>query len=432
MNTQQSTVLNDFKYLVYFVCLVFLEYIYRVFILIPLSTVQAYAKHPIFISLIVVFLFPTYLVAQCIITAVKHMIKIIILPKEQKYLFIVNFFFGYTNPFATHLQRQENMTPSENGDIQKYLERCSICFDAKLDLCLEYCRDQFCTDCFQKYVTEVVKSSWGLGVTKIRCPVCKTHIPQNEWTKHVPESIIELYNKFNQPYRTFSRHCPHCETEMTPCDFGQHSAQKNLSNEIGLMLQDFSDQTFAMFVRIFCKSEWRNSTLPQIHHQLIEQLLTTTNEIDKVKTISMKMLKLGVRSDTWKKLQFDHIFFFPNIQCSTCDLSFCLQCGDDTHKDLTCEENMKQRILQQQQTSHGDDVQSLKWKLEHSRKCPCCSIMIQRDEGCNKVECTMCGFSFCWECRLPWSENCGYFVCATNKKDYVRLTRQGDSNRAST
>lgn len=69
------------------------------------------------------------------------------------------------------------------------------------------------------YVTEVVQSSWGLSVTKIRCPVCRIYIPQSEWMKYVPASITELYNKFNQPFRSFSRCCSHCETEMAPCDF---------------------------------------------------------------------------------------------------------------------------------------------------------------------------------------------------------------------
>lgn len=73
--------------------------------------------------------------------------------------------------------------------------------------------------CNKRYVSEVVNSSWGLSVTKIRCPVCRVFIPQSEWTKFVPKSVVDLYNKFNRPYRSFSRCCPHCETEVTPCDF---------------------------------------------------------------------------------------------------------------------------------------------------------------------------------------------------------------------
>ncbi|KAI8374780.1 hypothetical protein BD560DRAFT_393214 [Blakeslea trispora] len=413
------------KSLVYFIFAIFLEYMYCIFVSTPLLVIKSYAKHPISISLIVVFLFPSYLIAQCFITAARYILNILYLSREQKYLFIFHFLFGHTHPLTAHLQQQEGMMRSDRADdMQKYMEGCSICFERKLDFCLEYCRDQFCTDCFQKYVTEAVNSSWGLSVTKIRCPVCKINIAQHEWAKYVPEAIIERYNKFNRPYRTFSRCCPHCETEMTPCDSLQYASCRSLSNEVALMLQSFVRTVSYLpegtsWIRIFCGQEWRNSTLPHLHHRLIEQLKSasqTDYQLEQVKLISSKILQLEVRPESWKKLQFDHIFFFPNIQCSTCGQSFCLQCGENTHKELTCEDNMKQHVLwqQQQQISHGD-TETLKWKLEFSRKCPCCSIMIHRDEGCNKVECTLCGFIFCWECRLPWSENCGYFVCATNK-----------------
>jgi hypothetical protein len=39
---------------------------------------------------------------------------------------------------------------SPQDDLSYWMERCSICFDARLDLCLDYCRDQYCLDCFQR------------------------------------------------------------------------------------------------------------------------------------------------------------------------------------------------------------------------------------------------------------------------------------------
>ncbi|KAF9111136.1 hypothetical protein BGX27_005344 [Mortierella sp. AM989] len=100
------------------------------------------------------------------------------------------------------------------NEMEYWLQRCSICFDARLDFCLELCRDQFCRDCFQRYVKEVVSNSWGLNVTKIKCPVCQDTIAQSEWTKYVDQSTLAQYSQYNQPYRSFSRFCGECEHEL--------------------------------------------------------------------------------------------------------------------------------------------------------------------------------------------------------------------------
>ncbi|KAG0329793.1 hypothetical protein BG004_002246 [Podila humilis] len=98
--------------------------------------------------------------------------------------------------------------------MEYWLQRCSICFDSRLDFCLQYCRDQYCRDCFQRYVKEVVSNSWGLDVTKIKCPVCEDTIPLSEWSKYVDQATRDQYQQYNQPYRSFSRFCHECEEEV--------------------------------------------------------------------------------------------------------------------------------------------------------------------------------------------------------------------------
>jgi hypothetical protein len=90
------------------------------------------------------------------------------------------------------------------------------------------------------------------------------------------------------------------------------------------------------------------------------------------------------------------------VNSPECKLSVCLHCGYDSHgDDIGCEENMKKlsRTLLDKEMR-----KTVKWKLQNSRQCPSCSIMINRDEGCNKVDCSYCGFCFCWACRSSWSE----------------------------
>lgn len=70
------------------------------------------------------------------------------------------------------------------------------------------------------------------------------------------------------------------------------------------------------YVRLFEKMEWRNSTIIDIHHQLIQKLLQACQTVDqttKAKDISLKILQLELRPDTWKRLQFDHISMFSDM-----------------------------------------------------------------------------------------------------------------------
>ncbi|KAF9122797.1 E3 ubiquitin-protein ligase arih2 [Mortierella sp. GBA39] len=113
-----------------------------------------------------------------------------------------------------HGSDDESEGDAMSNEMEYYLLRCSICFDSRLDFCLEMCRDQFCRDCFQKYVKEVVSNSWGLDVTKIKCPVCQDPLPLAEWSKYVDQATLAQYQQYNQPYRSFSRFCNGCDNEV--------------------------------------------------------------------------------------------------------------------------------------------------------------------------------------------------------------------------
>jgi hypothetical protein len=53
----------------------------------------------------------------------------------------------------TDSHRDEDASVDE---MDYWLQRCSICFDSQLDLCLDYCRDQFCIDCFERLVSMIL------------------------------------------------------------------------------------------------------------------------------------------------------------------------------------------------------------------------------------------------------------------------------------
>ncbi|KAL1922727.1 uncharacterized protein VTP21DRAFT_9103 [Calcarisporiella thermophila] len=309
--------------------------------------------------------------------------------------------------------------------LEYWMQRCSICFDAQLDLCLTFCRDQFCEECFKRYVTEVVKSSWGLNVTKIKCPVCQDIIPQAEWSRYVEPHVVEMYNNFNQPFRAFSRYCGECGGEVVAASLNKAEGaekKKILAEIVRQTSEFFGDLTNKDSLRVCerlaedCRKHLSHGYyIADIYYtllpELVRQLGTSMDHTDRLRaaSISSKLLALERRPEHWKELQFAHVANFPQTFCSSCDRSICLQCGETTHHSgRTCVEYMQWKASG---LTNKIDAESLRWKLDNSRSCPHCSILIHRDDGCNKVDCLHCGYRFCWMCRSAWSENCGFYRC---------------------
>jgi len=170
---------------------------------------------------------------------------------------------------------------------------------------------------------------------------------------------------------------------------------------------------------------YRNGCIKDMHHYVTKALLacietrdqhscSTCSFFDKSKAtahaaeISCQFVSMELVPEYWKRLQFAHIAFFPDVTCQTCDRSTCLRCGAFSHPGMTCREIL-QFTLSINESS--DEVDTIRWKFENSRCCPSCSIMIHRDEGCNKVDCSLCGYRFCWACLSAWSEKCGFYQC---------------------
>ena len=44
-------------------------------------------------------------------------------------------------------------------------------------------KDQFCQPCFEKYVQEIIRNSWGLTMQPILCPVCLVELEIHDWER---------------------------------------------------------------------------------------------------------------------------------------------------------------------------------------------------------------------------------------------------------
>lgn len=129
-----------------------------------------------------------------------------------------------------------------------------------------------------------------------------------------------------------------------------------------------------------------------------------------------------------------------------CSAPVCLQCGEPSHHvEQSCREYLEQQkkllegeIAEAESATEEGGKTSWLWKtltrtakktrsskknaepelailkkerisqlcynLKYLKPCPACRVMIERSDGCNRVDCLYCEASFCWMCTQNWSE----------------------------
>ncbi|KAL5968891.1 E3 ubiquitin-protein ligase RNF14 [Taenia solium] len=118
------------------------------------------------------------------------------------------------------------------------------------------------------------------------------------------------------------------------------------------------------------------------------------------------------------------VLLSPSLgKCSKCELCFCPKCGRTYHGESSCDsilplgditlekvaeifegtdEELKQTLIGRFGENHLktllNEHYTLKYKAEKTQRCPKCQAYVQRMEGCNAMQCFLCGEVFCWLC----------------------------------
>jgi len=85
-----------------------------------------------------------------------------------------------------------------------------------------------------------------------------------------------------------------------------------------------------------------------------------------------------------------------SIRCD-CGNYFCFSCKDAAHRPLTCDMFGKWSLL-----FSSIEKMSEIWIKNNTKKCPQCSVDIEKNQGCMHMTCRKCKHEFCWICMGNW------------------------------
>uniref|UniRef100_A0A8C5SVP2 RBR-type E3 ubiquitin transferase n=1 Tax=Laticauda laticaudata TaxID=8630 RepID=A0A8C5SVP2_LATLA len=98
-------------------------------------------------------------------------------------------------------------------------------------------------------------------------------------------------------------------------------------------------------------------------------------------------------------------------------------CKCEAHEPCDCEtwKNWLQKITEMKPeelvgvSEAYEDAANCLWLLTNSKPCANCKSPIQKNEGCNHMQCAKCKYDFCWICLEEWKKHSsstgGYYRC---------------------
>lgn len=82
------------------------------------------------------------------------------------------------------------------------------------------------------------------------------------------------------------------------------------------------------------------------------------------------------------------------VKC-TCSNQFCFECNGTAHILISC------AMLREFNEMRGHSLDVAQWLAKNSKPCPRCGVNIEKNGGCNYVQCSSCNMGFCWLCLNP-------------------------------
>ncbi|KAL0051996.1 hypothetical protein WJX82_006165 [Trebouxia sp. C0006] len=88
----------------------------------------------------------------------------------------------------------------------------------------------------------------------------------------------------------------------------------------------------------------------------------------------------------------------PIFLCPLCNYAWCRRCKCDWHSFQTCDQHQREKLSSKQQDEPHDKAFQAWLKENRTIACPTCGQGLQKQEGCNHLQCTSCKSHVCWLC----------------------------------
>lgn len=98
------------------------------------------------------------------------------------------------------------------------------------------------------------------------------------------------------------------------------------------------------------------------------------------------------------------------VKCIKCSSSMCFKCKLAYHAPTDCQ------TIKKWLTKCADDSETANYISVNTKDCPKCHICIEKNGGCNHMQCTGCKHNFCWICLNDWvTHGTEYYECSRFK-----------------
>ncbi|KAE8596194.1 hypothetical protein XENTR_v10016007 [Xenopus tropicalis] len=136
---------------------------------------------------------------------------------------------------------------------------------------------------------------------------------------------------------------------------------------------------------------------------------------------AVRLKKQGTNTSGSDTLTFP-LLRAPAVDCGKGHL-FCWECLGEAHEPCDCEtwKNWLQKVSEMKPeelvgvSEAFEDAANCLWLLTNSKPCANCKSPIQKNEGCNHMQCAKCKYDFCWICLEEWKKHSsstgGYYRC---------------------